>query len=69
MAGEMSSFVVALHEEGWKIRYRGLWYGGYADKGTALGVAVELASAAPDLAGEVILQEADGSEVVFWKGG
>ena len=58
--------VVSHHEGLWCIRYRGLWYGGYADKGTALGVAVELASAAPELASEVVLEETDGSEVVFW---
>jgi hypothetical protein len=34
---------------------------------TALGVAVELASAAPELADEVVFEEADGSPVVFWK--
>jgi hypothetical protein len=60
-------FVVALHEEGWKIGYRGLWSPGYRDRGTALGVAVKLASATPDLKSEVVLEEADGSEVVFWK--
>ena len=60
-------FVVALHEEGRKIRYRGMWSAGYADKGTALGVAVKLASAALDLESEVVLEEADGTEVVFWK--
>jgi hypothetical protein len=62
-----NTIVVALHEQVWKIGYRGLWYGGYADKGTALGVAVELARAAPELASEVLLQEADGSKVVFWR--
>jgi hypothetical protein len=60
-------FVVAIDEEHWCISYRGLWYGGYADKGTALGVAVQLASTVPDLASEVVLQEADGTEVVFWR--
>jgi hypothetical protein len=40
-------FVVAIDEEYWCISYRGLWYGGYADKGTALGVAVQLASTVP----------------------
>jgi hypothetical protein len=62
-------FVVALHEEGWKIRYRGLWSAGYAERGTALGVAVKLASAMPDLDVEVVLEEADGSQVLFWKSG
>jgi hypothetical protein len=40
-------FVVALHEEGWKIGYRGLWSGGYPDMEIALGVAVRMASASP----------------------
>lgn len=60
-------FVVSHHEGLWCIGYRGLWYGGYTDKATALGVAVELASAAPELADEVVFEEADGSPVVFWK--
>ena len=59
--------VVSRHEGLWRIGYRGLWYGGYADKGTALSVAVELASAAPELADEVMFEEADGSQVVFWR--
>jgi hypothetical protein len=32
-----------------------------------MGVAVELASAAPELAREILLKEEDGSEVVFWR--
>jgi hypothetical protein len=61
-----NTFLVALQEEGWKIGYRGLWSGGYPDKEIALGVAVRMASSSPDLTSKVVLQEADGSEVVFW---